>query len=123
MPGHEERGVVAVADHLAGDDRSTSLGSAGAGAGAVATEDHVGATLIGRYLRGDSVAGVERDRYRELLEAVKGANYTDTSGTRRRDGREYSKAVDSRSVVPRPDGDRLYDVSGTGCGAGAPASD
>ncbi|WP_254537264.1 2-phosphosulfolactate phosphatase [Halomarina litorea] len=109
----------AVANHLAGEDRPTYLVSAGAGDGTVATEDHIGATLVGRYLRGDSVADVERDLYRELLEVAKGANYTDKHETRRRDVREFSKAIDSRSVVPRLEGDTLYDVSEATVGVAA----
>jgi 2-phosphosulfolactate phosphatase len=92
------------------DDRPTDLVSAGS-RGEEATEDHVGAVLIASYLAGEPPADVERQVHRDVLEVAQGHDYVDRHEIRRRDVQSDAMALDSRSVVPHPVGDRLVDVS------------
>lgn len=117
--------AAAVAERLRGDDRPTYLVSAGS-KGEEATEDHVGAVLLARYLAGEPPADVERQVFRDVLEVAKGHDYVDKHEVRRRDVQNYAMAIDSRSVVPHLVGDRLVDVSGEstlGPAVADPASD
>lgn len=102
--------AAALADHLQDENGPTYLVSAGS-SGGVATEDHIGAALIGRYLEGVPVPEMEIDLLCELLEVAKGPNYVDSHERRRRDVLGYTTAINSRSVVPKLDGEKLYDVS------------
>ncbi|SFL23691.1 2-phosphosulfolactate phosphatase [Halogranum rubrum] len=104
----------ALADHLRGrdDDRPTYLVSAGS-KGDVATEDHIGATLIGRHLAGHPPTDVEREIFRQHLPTAKGeAYFTDAHPTRRSDLTEYITAFSERTVVPKLEDGAFVDVSG-----------
>lgn len=104
--------AAAIADHLAGTSRPTYLVSAGS-RGFIAPEDHIGATIVGRRLAAEPLTGMDRDRFRRGIELAKGRQYKYSHPIRRRDVEKYATAIDSRTVVPRLDGDRLVDVSST----------
>mgnify|MGYP006274018345 FL=1 len=103
----------ALAGHLRErDDRPTYLVSSGT-RGDVATEDHVGATLIGRHLEGHPPTNVEREVFRQHLPTAKGEDYLDDAHpTRRRDLTEYITAFDERTAVPKLEDGAFVDVSG-----------
>lgn len=103
--------AAALAEHLRGREARTHLVSAGT-RGSVAVEDHIGATLVSRYLDDLAPAEAELDLFREHLSVAKGEDYTDTHECRRRDVRAYAMDVNARSVVPRLDGDALVDAAG-----------
>jgi 2-phosphosulfolactate phosphatase len=100
----------ALADHLRGSDRPTYLVSAGS-QGDVALEDHVGATLISRWLDGFGLSAAEREVFREQVRVAKGPDYADRNDLRHSDVHDYALAFDSRTVLPRLDGESLVDVS------------
>jgi 2-phosphosulfolactate phosphatase len=100
----------ALADHLRGSDRPTYLVSAGS-QGDVALEDHVGATLISRRLDGFGLSAAEREVFREQVRVAKGPGYADRNAIRHSDVHDYALAFDSRTILPRLDGESLVDVS------------
>ena len=101
--------AAAVGEFLRERSRSTYLVSAGT-CGSVAVEDHIGATLISRYLDGLSPAATELDVYRRHLEVAKGEDYVERAACRRRDVEEYATDIDGREVVPHLRGDSLVDA-------------
>jgi 2-phosphosulfolactate phosphatase len=74
-------------------------------------DDLLGAVLVDRYLRDEPPSKAEREHFATMLETSKGPGYVDKHETRRRDLREYATDIDSRSVVPTLDGDRLVDAT------------
>ncbi|KAA9396469.1 2-phosphosulfolactate phosphatase [Haloarcula sp. CBA1130] len=102
----------AVADHLADDDRETYFVAAGS-KGKPSPEDLVGALYIARYLHGKPLTPEQREVYREVVQFGKGPKYEQKPPIKRRDLYEYTLNFDSRDVVPKLDGQRLYDVSTT----------
>ncbi|WP_353633346.1 2-phosphosulfolactate phosphatase (plasmid) [Halobacterium sp. NMX12-1] len=100
----------AVADHLAGDDRETYFVAAGS-KGKPSPEDLVGALYIARHLHGEPLTPEQRDVYREVVKFGKGPKYEDKPQVKRTDLYEYALDFDSRGVVPKLKGQRLYDVS------------
>lgn len=93
------------------DDRPTYLVSSGT-RGDVATEDHIGATLIGRHLDGHPPTDVELEIFRQHLPTAKGEAYLDNAHpTRERDLTEFITAFDQRSAVPKLEDGRFVDVS------------
>ncbi|MFB6171719.1 MAG: 2-phosphosulfolactate phosphatase [Haloarculaceae archaeon] len=102
--------AAALGAHLRERDRPTHLVSAGSG-GEIAVEDHVGATLVSRYVDGVPVAETELDLFRRQLATAKSSDYLDGHELRRRDVREYAMNVNSRTVLPRLAGDALVDAS------------
>ena len=113
--------AAALGHWLREDDRPTYLVSAGS-KGEPAIEDHLGAVLVSRHLHGVPVSDVETELYARLLDVAKGVDYVNEHETRRRDVREFVAAFDSRTVVPRVDGDRLVDATRTGRDAPAGAN-
>jgi 2-phosphosulfolactate phosphatase len=111
--------AAALGRHLRERGRDVHLVSSGS-KGEVAPEDHVGATLVSRYLDGLPPAETELELFRRELRRAKGLEYVERHEIRRRDVLEYAMNLNSRSVLPRLDGDALYDVGPTGS---APASD
>ena len=105
--------ATALSRHLATTDEPTYLVSAGS-RGYVAAEDHIGSTVIGRRLADEPIAPVDHDRFRRGIELAKGRQYKYSHPTRRRDIERYATQFDSRSVVPRLEGDRLIDVGAAG---------
>jgi 2-phosphosulfolactate phosphatase len=105
--------AAALADHLAGRDRQTTLVCCGSD-GEATMDDLLGTVLVDRYLRDEPPSRAERDHFEAMLETSKGPGYTERHETRRRDLEEFATAIDSRSVVPKLVGDRLVDVAGTG---------
>jgi 2-phosphosulfolactate phosphatase len=101
--------AAAIAAHLDDSDAPTYIVSSGS-KGSVAVEDHVGATLVSRHLDGIPPADAEREILRRQVEVAKGEDYTERHELRRRDVYDYAMALDSRSVVPHLQGDRLVDV-------------
>jgi 2-phosphosulfolactate phosphatase len=101
----------ALGEHLRRRDRPTHLVSAGS-KGDVAIEDHIGATLISRYLDGIPVAETEREILRRQLRTAKGPDYVDTHEVRRRDVLDYAMAINDRTVLPRLRDGALVDASG-----------
>jgi 2-phosphosulfolactate phosphatase len=102
----------ALAAHLRGrdDDRPTYVVSAGT-SGDIATEDHVGATCIGRHLDGHPPTEVELEIFRRHLPTAKGDDYLHTAHpTRQTDLLEYITAFDERTAVPKLEGGAFVDV-------------
>jgi len=101
----------ALGTHLRGLNATIHLVGAGS-SGDVAVEDHIGATLISRYVDGVPVSETELSLFRRQIETAKGADYVDVHELRRRDVTEYATNVNSRAVLPRLAGDSLVDVNG-----------
>jgi len=74
----------AVADHLRGRDRPTTLVACGS-AGEPTTDDLLGTALIDRHLRGRPVDADDADRYTALLCASRDDGYGAEAERRRRD--------------------------------------
>ncbi|SEO52485.1 2-phosphosulfolactate phosphatase [Halogranum amylolyticum] len=105
--------AAALARHLRArdDDRPTYLVSSGT-RGDVATEDHIGATLVGRHLEGHPPTEVEREIFRQHLPTAKGEAYlANAHPTRRRDLTEYITAFSERTAVPKLEDGAFVDVS------------
>ncbi|WP_089649852.1 2-phosphosulfolactate phosphatase [Halobacterium hubeiense] len=100
----------AVADHLADDDRETYFVAAGS-KGKPSPEDLVGALYIARHLHGKPLTPEQRDVYQEVVKFGKGPKYEDKPQVKRTDLYEYALDFDSRDVVPKLKGQRLFDVS------------
>lgn len=101
----------AVANHLAADARETYFVAAGSN-GKPSPEDLVGALYIARQLHGKPLTPEQREIYREVVQFGKGPKYEDKPQIKRTDLYEYTLDFDSRDVVPKLEGQRLYDVSG-----------
>jgi 2-phosphosulfolactate phosphatase len=104
--------AAALGRYLRGREEPTYLVSAGS-AGERATEDHIGAILVGRYLEGNPPSAIERQVMREHLKVTKGCDYIDKHEVRRADVLDYAMNLNSRQIIPRLDGDRLFDLSRT----------
>ncbi|MFB6151562.1 MAG: 2-phosphosulfolactate phosphatase [Haloarculaceae archaeon] len=102
--------AAAVADHLAEAPRPTYLVGAGSD-GTASPEDVVGALVIGRRLFGEPPTPTEREVYRQVVYNAKAPKYRRQSEVRVTDLEEYDLAFNERSVVPRLDGQKLYDVA------------
>ncbi|WP_407066862.1 2-phosphosulfolactate phosphatase [Haloarcula sediminis] len=102
---------VALAEHLRAQDAPTYFVAAGSN-GKPSPEDVAGALYIARHCHGDPPSDEERAVYREMVEFSKGAKYERKPQIKRTDLYEYALAFDSRDIVPRLDGQKLYDVSG-----------
>jgi 2-phosphosulfolactate phosphatase len=102
--------AAALGTYLRSQDRPTYLVSAGT-EGAIAVEDHIGATLVSKYLDGLPVSETELELFRKQLQTAKGPDYIDSHHYRRRDVLEYAMQINSRSVLPKLDGDVLRPVS------------
>lgn len=101
----------AVAEHLRKQSDPTYFVAAGSG-GKPSPEDVAGATYIAHHLNEDSPTDRERAVYREIVEYSKGAKYEQKPQIKRTDLYEYALNFDSREVVPKLKGQKLYDVSG-----------
>ena len=101
--------AAALGAYLRDDDRPVHLVSSGS-KGEVAVEDHIGATLVSRYLDGVPVAETELDLFRRQLKRAKGVDYVDKHPIRRRDVLEYAMDVNARAVVPKMEDDVLVDA-------------
>jgi len=100
-----------VAEHLRARDRPTYFVAAGS-SGKPSPEDVAGALYIARHYHGDPPTAAERAVYREMVAAAKGPKYERRPQIKRTDLYEYTLDVDSRDVVPRLEGQKLYDVAG-----------
>lgn len=103
---------VALADHLREQDGKTYFVAAGS-SGKPSPEDVAGALFIARHLLDDPPNERERAVYREMIEFAKGPKYERKPQIKRTDLYEYALNVDSRDVVPKLDGRKLYDISST----------
>jgi 2-phosphosulfolactate phosphatase len=102
---------VALADYLREEDGDTYFVAAGSG-GKPSPEDVAGALFIGRHVCMDPPTDRELAVYLEMIEFSKGPKYERKPPIKRTDLYEYALDVDSRDVVPKLDGRKLYDVSG-----------
>jgi len=102
---------AAVADHLRERDGETYFVPAGSN-GKPSPEDVAGALYIARHLHEEPPTDAERAVYRELVEFSKGPKYERRPQVKRTDLYEYTLNFDSRDVVPRLEGQKLYDVAG-----------
>ncbi len=102
--------AAALGQHLRTVDGPVHLLAAGKD-GQPATEDTIGALLVGRHLAGVPLEPVEAELFRDQLEYAKGPNYPDKNEVRSSDVREYAMSLSSRDVIPRLDGRRLVDVA------------
>ncbi|MFC7140677.1 2-phosphosulfolactate phosphatase [Halosimplex aquaticum] len=100
----------AVADHLDGAEKPTYLVAAGS-KGKPSPEDTVGAVVIGRHVYGESPSDAERDLYRQIAKLGKAPKYAEKADIRLNDLVEYDLRFSESAVVPRLDGQKLYDVS------------
>ncbi|SEQ83224.1 2-phosphosulfolactate phosphatase [Natrinema salaciae] len=103
----------AVAEHLRDSDRETFLVAAGS-RGKPSPEDTVGALVIAHHLYGIPLTDERREAYRSVVQFGKGPKYEDKPPIKRTDLYEYTLAFDSRSVVPKLEGQRLVDVAAAG---------
>lgn len=101
----------AVAEHLRESGAETYFVAAGS-RGKPSPEDTAGAVYIARHLHGHPPAPEERQVFREIVQFGKGPKYERKPQVKRTDLYEYTLAFDSRDVVPKLEGQRLYDVSG-----------
>jgi len=101
---------VALADHLRGRDTPTYFVAAGSN-GTPSAEDVAGALYIAHHCREAPPTDRERAVYRRLVEFATGPTDEQRSERRRTDLAEYTLNFDSRDVVPRLDGQTLYDVA------------
>ncbi len=102
---------VALAEHLREQDAKTYFVAAGSG-GKPSPEDVAGALFIARHLLGDPPTERELAVYREMVAFSKGPKYERKPKIKRTDLYEYALQVDSRDIVPKLDGQTLYDVAG-----------
>lgn len=100
----------AIADYLGERDKPVRTVAAGS-KGKPSPEDTVGAVLIQRYLADDDPSDDELDCYRELIKAGKAAKYARKAEIRYRDLLDYSVATNTRTAIPKLEGQRLIDVS------------
>lgn len=98
-----------LADHLDSRDRPVYLVACGSG-GEPTMDDYLGAVLIDRYLRGKPLSDAERDHFQAMLKMAKGPEYMEKHETRQRDLSTYACAINTRSVVPVLEGQRLVDA-------------
>lgn len=101
----------AVASHLRESDRDAYFVAAGSN-GKPSPEDTVGALYVARHFHGRPPDDDRRDAYREVVQFGKGPKYEHKPAVKRTDLYEYALAFDSREVVPKLEGQRLYDVAG-----------
>lgn len=78
--------------------------------GAPASEDVLGALLVSRHATGAPVDPALRESYAARLRELR-APLAELSDHRRQDITEFVTAIDTRSVVPELDGDRLADAT------------
>ncbi|WP_338741038.1 2-phosphosulfolactate phosphatase [Haloplanus salilacus] len=102
---------VAVADHLRERDGETYFVAAGSN-GKPSPEDVAGALFIARHLLDDPPTDRELAVYHEMVAFSKGPKYERRPRIKRTDLYEYALNVDSRDIVPKLDGQKLYDVAG-----------
>lgn len=101
---------VALADHLREHDKETYFVAAGSNH-KPSPEDIAGALFIARHLFGDPPSDRELAVYREMVKFAKGPKYEQKPQIKRIDLYEYALNIDSRDIVPKLDGQKLYDVS------------
>jgi 2-phosphosulfolactate phosphatase len=101
---------AAVAEHLREQDEPTYFVAAGSN-GKPSPEDVAGALYIARHVHGIPPSEQEQATYRELVTYSKGAKYERKPQIKRTDLYEYALNFDSRTIVPRLDGQKLYDAS------------
>lgn len=102
---------VALAEHLRKQDAKTRLVAAGS-SGKPSPEDVAGALFVARHLLEDPPTERELSVYREMVEFSKGLKYERKPEIKRTDLYEYALQFDSRDIVPKLDGQKLYDVAG-----------
>ncbi|ERH06359.1 MAG: phosphosulfolactate phosphohydrolase related enzyme [Halonotius sp. J07HN4] len=102
---------AALAAHLQKQTEPTYFVAAGS-SGKPSPEDIAGALYIARHLSGESPTDHHRGVYRKMIEYSKGAKYERKPQIKRTDLYEYALNFDSRDVVPKLDGQKLYHVSG-----------
>jgi 2-phosphosulfolactate phosphatase len=100
----------AIADFLRNEEKPTTTVAAGS-KGKSSPEDTIGAVLIHRYLTGDDPTDRELGLYREIITAGKAAKYVRKAEIRYRDLLDYSLAINTRTEVPKLEGQRLVDVA------------
>jgi len=102
---------VALADHLRERDGETYFVAAGSG-GKPSPEDIAGALFIARHLFENPPTDRELSVYLDMVKFSKGPKYERRPRIKRTDLYKYALDVDSRDVVPKLDGQKLYDVFG-----------
>jgi 2-phosphosulfolactate phosphatase len=102
---------VALANHLREQATETYLVAAGSN-GKPSPEDVAGALFIAHHLLEDPPTERELSVYREMVEFSKGPKYERKPQIKRTDLYEYVLQFNSRNIVPKLDGQKLYDVTG-----------
>jgi len=102
--------AVSLAERLRETGRPTYFVAAGSN-GKPSPEDVAGALYIARHLFEEPPTDRERAVYREMVEFAKGPKYDEKPEIKRTDLHEYALAFDSRDVVPKLDGQKLYNVA------------
>jgi 2-phosphosulfolactate phosphatase len=101
----------ALAEHLRERSGPTYFVAAGS-SGKPSPEDVAGAIYIARHLYEEPPNDCEQAVFRKMVECSKGAKYEQKPQIKRTDLYEYALNFDSREVVPKLKGQKLYDVSG-----------
>ena len=101
--------AAALGHHLRGQGKPVHLVSSGSG-GERAIEDHIGATLVSRYLDGVPPATTELELFERQLRTAKGRAYLEKHPIRRNDVLEYAMAINERAVLPKLVGESLVDA-------------
>jgi 2-phosphosulfolactate phosphatase len=102
--------AAALAAHLTNHDRPTYLVAAGS-RGKPSPEDIVGAVVIGRYLAGQPPIESEQELYEQVAYLGKARKYAKKAEIRTTDLVEYDLQFSERAVVPKLEGQKLYDVN------------
>lgn len=100
-----------LADHLRKQDAETYFVAAGSN-GKPSPEDVAGALFIARHLFEGAPKERELSVYREMVTFSKGPKYERKPQIKRTDLHEYALNFNSRDIVPKLDGQKLYDVAG-----------
>lgn len=101
---------VALANYLREQGGETYFVAAGS-SGKPSPEDVAGALFIARHLFEDPPTDRELAVYLEIVKFSKGPKYKQKPQIKRTDLYEYALDVNSRDIVPKLDGQKLYDVS------------
>ena len=104
------RNAAAVSAHVGETPEPTYLVAAGS-KGNPSPEDTVGAAVIGQYINGEPPSDNERRVYRNVAYYGKAPKYDQQEGHRLNDLVQYDLQFNESSVVPKLEGQKLYNIS------------
>lgn len=112
----------AVAAHVRDSGDPTYVVAAGS-RGKPSPEDTVGAVVIARHLNGDPPDDAERAAYEQVARLAKEPKYREKADVRLPDLLEYDLRFSERAVVPKLEGQKLYDVADRDASTGTVTGD